>query len=403
MRRAPAAFAAAALLVVPASASAATASTSAGTLRFDAAPGEANRVLVSAAADGVGVRDANAPVRPGAGCVTVDDHTVLCSFPMRVDVELGDGADEGTSRLGRETPTVLHGGAGADRLRGGDASDELDGGPGQDALAGGAGDDTLADDDRVADALDGGVGRDRVSYAARPGGVRVDLARSRGADGDRLRGVEDVEGGGGDDMLRGDRGPNRLYGLGGADVLEGRAGGDTLTGGEGPDLTLAGSGQDLLDLGESRDATDRTGCGSGRDTVGLARPADRVGTDCERAVVSGPGGWEVSVALPLAVARDGTVAVRLRDPRHGRAFAGRATLRLGGLFLARPSGLVRLRRGGHATARVRIVRAALTRLRASGRLTVTLGLGAAGFTTILRPPGTAPPRRRGGTGGGTPG
>ncbi|HVE68644.1 MAG TPA: hypothetical protein VNB64_08705, partial [Solirubrobacteraceae bacterium] len=254
----------------------------------------------------------------------------------------------------------------------------------------------------VRDVLDGGTGRDRVSYRTRAGGVRVDLAARRGADGDLLRGIEDAEGGAGADVLRGSRGPNRLYGLGRGDVLEGRAGGDTLTGGEGPDRSLGGSGHDLLEGEESGpDATDRDGCGSGRDTVRLPRHADRVGSDCERAVV-GDGTWEARVALPLTVARDGNVSVRLFDTRGAGSFAGRATLRFGALFLGRPSRVVRLRRGGRATARVRIVRAALTRLRASGRLTVIVGVGAAGFTTILRPPGTPPPRRRTGPSGGTP-
>jgi hypothetical protein len=428
------------------------------TVRFDAAPGEANRVVVSSRAGdpaGVELRDPGAPVRPGDGCAAVDEHAVACTPSLfmgafaerpaafaRVVVELGDGADTADNALPGSSRVALRGGEGADALRGHDgAVDDLDGGPGPDRVAGrggtdflsggagpdvvsgGPGDDTITDDDRlptkpaaaservasaaagVRDVLDGGAGRDRLSYRPRGEGVRVDLARRRGADGDLLRGFEDAEGGGGADVLRGDRGPNRLYGLGRGDTLEGRAGGDTLTGGDGADLMVAGSGQDLIAAAEegSPAPADRAGCGSGRDTVASPEVADRVGTDCERAVLDEPGGgWEVAVALPLPVARDGNVSVRLRDTLDAPQFTGRATLRFGALFLGRPSRVVRLRAGRSMTARVRIVRAALTRLRASGRLTVTVGLGAAGFTTILRPPGTAPPRRRTGPSGGTP-
>lgn len=454
------------------------------TLRFDAAPGEVNRVAVTPLAGdpaGVVVRDAGAPVRVGDGCVALDEHAAACSPSRfagapaerparftRVVVSTGDRSDEAENGVADTPRVLLRGGEGADVLRGHDgAVDDADGGPGPDRIAGrggpdflsggagrdevsgGAGDDFLTDDDRlpaaagsaaddnrrsaagsaagdhrrsgsaadddrrssavaaaggrgVRDVLDGGAGRDRVSYRARGGGVRVDLAARRGADGDVLRGVEDAEGGAGADVLRGSRGPNRLFGLGRGDVLEGRAGGDTLTGGEGLDRSLGGSGHDLLEGEESGpDAPDRAGCGAGRDTVRFPRHADRVGTDCERTVL-GDGTWEVAVALPLRVARDGNVSVRLSDTRDADPFAGRATLRFGALFLGRPSRVIRLRRGGRATARVRIVRAALTRLRASGRLTVTVGVGAAGFTTLLRPPGTTPPRRRTGPGGGTP-
>ena len=381
----------------------------------------------------------------------------------RVAVALGDGADEATSAIsaGRVAATgppvhprvLLRGGDGSDRLTGDEGTDDMDGGPGPDRLAGaggpdflsggagrdrvsgGDGDDFLTDDDRlppagaaragsadddrlsaasaraggVRDVFNGGAGRDRVSWAPRATAVRVDLARRRGADGDLLLAVEDAEGGAGRDVLRGDRGPNRLFGGARADVVEGRAGGDTLTGGDGADRLLGGSGRDLLELLEPRDdpdspgAPDRAACGSGRDAARYPRGADRVGTDCERAIVSEPDGvWEVAVALPLPVSRTGEVALRLTDTRAGDPFAGRATLKFGALFLARPSRPVRLAAGGRATARVRIVAAALARLRESRRLTVTVGIGSAAFKTLIHPPGTAP-RRTGPSGGTTPG
>jgi hypothetical protein len=419
------------------------------TLRYDAARGEANRVTVLPRLGdpaGVELRDAGATIRAGNGCAQVDEHTVACTPSLfagafaelpasfaGVVVELGDGADQATNRIslgpaGPRPRVALGGGAGDDvvagddvgsdeidggpgndRIAGGGGGDYLEGGPGRDRVSGGAGDDVLYDHDgqgraggravdlHAFDLLDAGRGRDQVSYANRVDGVRVDLARSRGADGDRLTSVEDAEGGHGADVLRGDRRPNRLRGGPGADLLDGRTGSDRLTGGEGSDRLLGGAGRDILEAG----GDDRAGCGAGFDTVAYPGPADLVEIDCERAIVAEPDGvWEVAVRLPLAVERDGAVALRLADTRQADPFAGRVVLRLRGVLLGRPSPLVRLRTGRQVVTSVRLVSAALARLHGAHRLAVTVDIGGASFVTVLRAPSTRPPGRRIGPGGG---
>ncbi len=110
---------------------------------------------------------------------------------------------------------LFRGNNGANALRGFGANDRLEGRGG-------------------ADTLDGGTGRDVADYSSSLG-VDVDLARATqtGADaqGDRLIGIEEIDGSLFADTLRGNNGANLLFGNGGSDRLEGRAGADTLNGG----------------------------------------------------------------------------------------------------------------------------------------------------------------------------
>jgi Ca2+-binding RTX toxin-like protein len=168
-----------------------------------------------------------------------------------------DGDDALTGAAGRDT---LAGGNGADVLRGQGGEDLIygfapetfgqltstgvgapDDGLGVNLVAGGGGDDVLVSA-MGDDVLNGGQGADTASYAgiAEGGaGVRVDLAsRSQdtgGAGVDRLRGIENLVGGGGGDVLIGAADPNRIDGALGDDVVAGGFGADTLIGGEGSD------------------------------------------------------------------------------------------------------------------------------------------------------------------------
>src|SRR5204862_6366143 len=101
-----------------------------------------------------------------------------------------------------------------------------------------AGDDVLTGDTgwpraHGSDFLDGGAGRDTASWEGRTKGVRVDLASGVGGqrgERDVLKRIEDLSGGQGPDVLRGDARANGLMGGPGADTLVGRAGADTLDG-----------------------------------------------------------------------------------------------------------------------------------------------------------------------------
>ena len=89
-----------------------------------------------------------------------------------------------------------------------------------------------------ADELDGGSGIDVADYSSSLD-VDVDLQRATqfGADalGDRLTGIEQIDGSLFADTLRGNNGANYLFGNSGSDRLEGRVGADTLDGAAGID------------------------------------------------------------------------------------------------------------------------------------------------------------------------
>ncbi len=142
---------------------------------------------------------------------------------------------------------LIRGELGNDTLFGGFGNDTLYGGDGDDLLVGGAG----------SDRLEGGLGRDVGSYRDAAAGVLVDLGNAAlnlgDAKGDVLVGVEDLEGSGLGDTLRGDATANRLWGGAGNDRLEGLAGNDTLAGGEGDDTLQGGAGADALDGGAGLD------------------------------------------------------------------------------------------------------------------------------------------------------
>jgi Ca2+-binding RTX toxin-like protein len=132
-------------------------------------------------------------------------------------------------------------GSSVDDLLVGDAGANLIGGnTGNDTLSGRGGNDTLA----------GGADMDTADYsylatgftATLDAGGPVTVVAAAG-DTDTLAGLENLLGGGGDDLFFGDAGSNTISGGGGADRISGGASGDLLLGGAGAD-TLAGDGGD---------------------------------------------------------------------------------------------------------------------------------------------------------------
>ena len=92
-------------------------------------------------------------------------------------------------------------------------------------------------------------------------------------------GNDDVAGERGNDLLDGGRGNDDMTGDAGNDLLEGGAGADDLTGGTGADRLVGGAGNDVL---RSRSVErDRVSCGAGFDRV-VADRRDIVASDCER-------------------------------------------------------------------------------------------------------------------------
>lgn len=133
---------------------------------------------------------------------------------------------------GNDGDNTLIGNDGANTLSAGDGNDVVDGGAGNDTLVGGsgAGDDTYI----------GGVGVDTVVYSSATQGITVDLAAGTATGpeigNDTLIEIENVVGGSGDDVIRGDTGDNQLFGGDGNDLLTGGLGGnDLFDGGNGLD------------------------------------------------------------------------------------------------------------------------------------------------------------------------
>jgi hypothetical protein len=333
-----------ALLVVvaafPTSPLAATASVSAvegedPILFYDAELGEANQVEASVTGgETVTIRDAGAVVTAGAGCISLDVHSVECpanfsamiltlldlddtlsvsGFSALANFGLvadgGAGADvlssfpqsqlvggSGDDRL--TGARSIKGGSGNDVLRGSGRWDFLVGGPGHDTITGEGGSDIIAPG-RGEDAVDAGAGtHDFLSYLGVPGPLTINLRTGlvTGADTDTITGVEGVAGSRRGDLLIGDENANRLLGLQGADVIRGGPGPDNVNGEGGelfsrsPDRLYGGPGDDVLRGDHGHDLLDG---GLGRDRL-FAGPGDDFlrSRDGRQDIVSGQRGHD---------------------------------------------------------------------------------------------------------------
>jgi Ca2+-binding RTX toxin-like protein len=168
-------------------------------VRYNAASGETNRLLVQVSTTSRLVRltDEGAAISAGPGCESVSPNRVDCRIATRVrlvQVDLGDGDDRATAVTpnGQAAQVDIVGGSGHDYLRGD--------GPTRFNFAGRDGRDTLIGDDGP-DLLRGGLGNDVLDGRA---------------DGDRLIGDE------GRDVLKGRTGVDRLFGGLGSDKLDAR-------------------------------------------------------------------------------------------------------------------------------------------------------------------------------------
>ncbi|MGH2724839.1 MAG: hypothetical protein ACRDI0_11385 [Actinomycetota bacterium] len=157
--------------------------------------------------------------------------------------------------VGTQGADTLTGTSGPDVLCGLRGADVLDGRGGDDTLYGGSGKDVLSGGDG-ADVLDGGAGTDTATFEESPARVTVDLqaGTATGWGGDVLRGIEDVIGSPGNDVIWGSAGANTIAGGPGVDLLFGRGGPDTLYGNAGSDYLAGGPGPDTLDGGAGTDA-----------------------------------------------------------------------------------------------------------------------------------------------------
>jgi Ca2+-binding RTX toxin-like protein len=91
-----------------------------------------------------------------------------------------------------------------------------------------------------------GQGNTALGYAAYTRGVSVNLRTGAATDLAAVRGVHQVTGGQGNNVLIGDDNGDILVGGPGNDVLIGGKGRDVLIGGDGQDVLFGGAGEDLL-------------------------------------------------------------------------------------------------------------------------------------------------------------
>jgi Ca2+-binding RTX toxin-like protein len=161
------------------------------------------------------------------------------------------GTDGNDIRQGTNAPDIMLGLGGNDILRGLGGSDTLSGGAGDDILAPGTG---------AADLASGGAGNDTVDYSELAEEVSIDLAAGRvtfprlpATVFHTLSSIENANGAGFDDEIRGNNEKNILRGLGGNDRIFGLGGDDEILGGIGDDTLDGGIGDDTLDGGAGND------------------------------------------------------------------------------------------------------------------------------------------------------
>jgi Ca2+-binding RTX toxin-like protein len=333
-----------AALQTAAQASAGTATNTAATLVYEAAPGEGNQLVIRGDHfNGFRVVDTTAPVTAGTGCTSVSVNEVFCrGAPIvlgntLIHVRLGD-LDDSVRILGEADTIRLEGGDGSDDLKGGSTfTNLLDGGSGPDVLRassphfgsldvadyslrtnpvrvtlmdGLANDGERGEGDLITNGISdvyGGKAGDRMSITRGPS---VDLALwGRGGDdkliargdwrafrlGLLLGGADDdtlinatrgdsisLRGAGGNDALQGGVGQDRLAGQAGNDLLFGEGGKDFEFGGEGADLLEGGARYDFMAGGGGPDVFRARDGGRDRVKGGLGRDRARVDRRLDR-------------------------------------------------------------------------------------------------------------------------
>ncbi len=266
--------------------------------------------------------------------------------PFVVDADGGDGND------------LLAGGDAADILRGGIGNDRLvafRSQPGtRDVIAGGDGDDTLVwNNGDGSDTMDGEVGNDTVEvngastqgddFTVQPSATAGRVAFDRvnlvpfNLDIGSSEAIQ-VNGGGGDDRIRGSKGLRGLI----VSTYNGGDGNDRIKGSDGDDLLDGGAGFDLIRSADR--SADQVECGDGID-LALVDRRDTVRA-CE--LVLG-GLLRVKATAKSAQVERGAAAVRLRCVGT-RSCRGKVALLRGGKSL----GSAKFRITGRKAKTVRI-------------------------------------------------
>lgn len=166
--------------------------------------------------------------------------------------DVANGYDLNDTLYGYDGDDIMGGGNGADLMYGGDGDDQVSGSNDDDKVYGDAGDDWLAGG-KGNDKLFGGDGYDIASFSDKLSPVVVDLGKGNPvkakvgfSEVDKLKGIEGVLGGIGNDKITGNGDDNALGGNSGNDVLKGKGGDDLLAGDWGQDTLVGGKGSDTF-------------------------------------------------------------------------------------------------------------------------------------------------------------
>ena len=204
-------------------------------------------------------------------------------------------------------------------------NDVVNAGNGNDMMIASAGDDVY----------DGGAGTDTVTYSLGSGPVAVYLydvrdfggsigfaafASGTGIGTDYLKSIEDIDGSSGADYLYGDFQANEIDGAGGNDLIRGLQGNDVLNGEEARDLVLGDEGNDtligedggdIMDGGADNDnlqggaGDDELYGGNGTDTLDGGSDNDILYTDGLDTIIGGSGTdylvWNLVTAANLTI------------------------------------------------------------------------------------------------------
>ncbi|MEB3353377.1 MAG: FG-GAP-like repeat-containing protein, partial [Cyanobacteriota bacterium] len=186
---------------------------------------------------------------------------------------------------------------------------------------------------RPTGALTGAGGNDSLSGGSRGPDLTPVTYLDGGSGDDRLRGSNMQ---GAIDLLLGGEGNDALVGLAGRNLLFGQAGDDSLVGGLNEDSLFGGSGEDLLDGADATDTADYSQSRLGGIRIDLSRTNSYRGTELSpRILVSQDGdGNEDWITLAgdyllttLAAAEISIASSTLRIPSHGLPDGARIRLR----------------------------------------------------------------------------
>ena len=315
---------------------------------------------------------------------------VADSIPITIDGKGGDDtikdaydSQAGRTLLGGAGNDTIEGYGGNDVIDGGDGNDTVDGGAGNDEVRGGNGDDVLWGDHYKspgADLIDGGPGTDLIDDWSIPDAavhpqpsVSLNGAADDGrpGEGDNVQNVEkytfhinatftgsdanetidvlnvdtgssNLDGGGGNDVIKAYDTNDTVNGGAGDDQIEGGLGNDVVTGGPGKDMIMGDSsashcsyygsckvpfGNDTIYAQDGE--ADQIDCGIGEDTA-YVDAIDTV-TGCENVIKAGapPAGGPAAGPKPGVPGAAGAASASLSltgGPRIASLLSGKLTV-----------------------------------------------------------------------------